>query len=204
VESVVVVFSILLALVVNEWRQEAEREDRRERATEAIRAELLYNYGELREVHPYHDRLADTLMALSRARVDSVDPGVRPQGWVRTSDLVSAAWEAAAATGTTSDFPYDDLLTLSRAYEEQAVFRDRKERLFDAVLRMAQGGDRWSLLRNPGGMGLVLNTLSDWEANLLREYERALGALGVPADSLEGAAEARGKSRGEGSGETPG
>lgn len=185
VESLVVVFSILLALVVNEWRQEAEREDRRERATEAIRAELLHNYRELQSVHPYHVGVADTLQAVAEIGAESVDPGVRPQGWIRSVDLVSAAWETARATGTTAHFPYDAVLTLSRAYESQAAFRRQKEDLIHAVLRRAMDRDVPSLLNDPRGMGLVLNTLSDWEANLLRDYERTLEALGVPADSLE-------------------
>lgn len=202
VESVVVVFSILLALVVNEWRQEAEREDRRERATAAIRAELLHNYREVREVHPYHGRLADTLMALAGAGAGSADPGVRPRGWIRNADVVRAAWEAAGASGATSDLPYGALLALSRAYEEQAAFRRQKESLAEAVVGMALDRDSpLSLLENPGGMALVLNTLQQWEANLLREYERALTDLGVPADSLEASAGAPGEASGGAAGD---
>lgn len=193
VESLVVVFSILLALVVNEWRQEEEREDRRERATEAIRAELLHNYRELQSVHPYHVGLADTLRSAFETGAESVDPGVRPQGWIRSVDLVSAAWETARATGTTADFPYDAVLTLSRAYESQAGFRRKKEDLIHPVLLRAMDRDVPSLLNDPRGMGLVLNTLSDWEANLLREYERTLEALGVPADSLRMPADSPGR-----------
>lgn len=186
VESIVVVFSILLALVVNEWRQNVEREERRERATEAIRSELLHNHRELRDVHAYHRRLADTLLTLSSAGVETVDPGVRPRGWLLPVDLVSAAWEAARATGATSRVRHELLLNLSRAYEEQARFRRQREDLVAAVLRRAMDPATRSLLDNPGGMRLALNQVSDWEGLLLREYEQALEALGVPADSLEG------------------
>lgn len=186
VESIVVVFSILLALVVNEWRQDVEREEQRERATEAIRSELIHDYRELRGVHAYHERLADTLLALTDAGAESLDPGVRPEGWIQSVDMVSAAWEAARATGTTSRFRYELLLALSRAYEEQATFRRQREILFSTVFRRAMDPDTPSLLGDPGGMGLTLNTLSDWETNLLGEYERALEVLGVPPDSLEG------------------
>lgn len=185
VESVVVVFSILLALIVNEWRQEAEREERRERATAAIRAELLHNYRELRAVHPYHADLADTLLTLASSGAERVDGGVRPRGWTLPTDLVSAAWAAARSTGTTSDLPYPLLLTLSRAYEEQARFQRNKNGLTAEVLSLAIQRDRASLLGQPGGMAGVLSSISDWEALLLRQYERALDALDVPPDSLE-------------------
>ena len=185
VESLVVVFGILLALVVNEWRQEAEREERREHATAAIRADLLHNYRELRAVHPYHADLADTLLALASSGAGRVDAGVRPRGWTLATDLVSAAWAAARSSRTTSDLPYPLLLTLSRAYEEQARFQRNKNDLTAEVLSLAIQRDRASLLGQPGGMAGVLSSIAGWEALLLREYGRALESLGVPRDSLE-------------------
>lgn len=189
VESVVVVFSILLALVVNEWRQEREQAERSQRAKEAIRAELLHNHRQLARVHPYHDRLADTLRILSAGGVSSVEPGVRPKGWIRNVDLVSAAWDAAAATGATARFDYPILLATSRAYGDQRTFLRRTDGLISSILDLSMGpGGGPTLLGSPGGMAAALSVLSDGEANLLREYERALSALGVPADSLERAA----------------
>jgi len=85
-ESIIVVFSILLAQLVNEWRQEHDRAERKDRARRAIRAELLHNQREVRNVHPYHVRVADTLMALANAGAGSVDPGVRPNGWIVPAD----------------------------------------------------------------------------------------------------------------------
>lgn len=58
----------------------------------------------------------------------------------------------------------DTLLTLSRAYEEQATFVRKKELLIGALLRRSLDRD---------------------VPSLLSEYERTLDALGVPADSLE-------------------
>lgn len=92
VASIVVALSILLALVVNVWRQETEREDRRSRARQAIRAELLHNHGEIKRVHPYRVRLCDTLSTLSAAGVDSADSGVRPRGMAGAIDDLSD-WE---------------------------------------------------------------------------------------------------------------
>lgn len=61
------------------------------------------------------------------------------------------------------------------------------------LLRTAPEGTAWaesvdpdtpSLLDDPGGMGVTLDTLSGWATNLPGELERALEALGEPADSL--------------------
>lgn len=184
VESVVVVFSILLALVVNEWRQERTREARKERSMDAIRMELAHNYRALQEVHPYHTQLADTLRQLVNRGAESVSPGIRPRGWILPVDLVSAAWSAAQSTGTTGQFRYPVLLSVSRAYEEQSEFRRRVDGIFSAVMSMALNRGSGSLLDNPGGMAGVVYTVAQWERGLLREYEAALEGLGMKPDSV--------------------
>lgn len=70
-EIPVIIVSVLVALAFNEWRMNAEREDRVARAVEAVRNELAANKASLASVVPYHESMVEQLRA-RRWRVASL------------------------------------------------------------------------------------------------------------------------------------
>jgi hypothetical protein len=98
-EVVSVVFAVLLALGVDEWRDARARRDLAERALAAVAGEIRSNADELRETAPAHaalrERTARTLATLDgEGRVDlAVDYGIPL--------LTSAAWRTACWSSST-------------------------------------------------------------------------------------------------------
>src|SRR5262249_12130356 len=66
-ESALIVFSILLALAVNQWVDKRKQRETTDRAVTAIRAEIAGNADRVRERLPYHRQLEADLR-----RVDSL------------------------------------------------------------------------------------------------------------------------------------
>lgn len=182
VESVVVVFSILLALAADEWRREREIEERVDRAVEAMRAELADNADRLRVAARYHRQVGDTLMALAARGAREFDvERVRPRGWLMTPDLLVTSWETAEATGTTGAIDYGVARILAQAYREQEEYLSQR-RTVSSNFHLAvllQGMD--VLLANPDRLAGLIRDVAAWEENLLATYDRALESLSSEA-----------------------
>lgn len=177
VESVVVVLSILLALGVDEWRDRRESELRVQRSLRSIRSEVERNRQRLRDVAEYHVTLADTLRALAANGVADVGADVYPRGWLLTPELVSGAWRAANATGTTAEMPLEIVLDLSETYEQQAQYRARRESIIPMLYGSLLDDGGASFAARYTSMAAIIHDVGDWEASLLRRYERALARL---------------------------
>lgn len=177
VESAVVVFSILLALAVNEWWDQRETEAAVQRSLRSIQGEMERNRSRLEEVARYHRELADTLKTLVNAGAEEVPEGVPAHGWLQTPELTSAAWRGAGTTGTASEMPHDLVLILSEAYREQEQYEETRQAivpvLYDILMERGQNTLR-PMFRPLSG---IISDVASWEAQLLKKYERALEEL---------------------------
>lgn len=126
-DSVLIVFSILLALAVNAWWSGREDRARVEQALAYLDAEVVSNREMVRSLLPYHQQLAQLFQeALTEEDAMSLEgiqqagfQGFRPPGFVR------AAWEAALAGGVPGLMDFDDVSLLGQVYSKQ----DRVDRL---------------------------------------------------------------------------
>lgn len=123
IESALIVFSILLALGVNQWADHRNREALQRHALESIASEIHANQARVADALHYHrllleqTRLADTngkigSFAQWRAAVPAFKGFHNP-------DLEDTAWETALSTGAIKDLPFDRLAALSGAYSYQ-------------------------------------------------------------------------------------
>jgi len=137
-EATLIVFSILLALYTNHWREERTANQRLDTAIAGIRLELLQNQAILQNILPYHqaevDRLHRFLSRPDLARQvkgkdlfevlkhsdDLKFRGIwNPQ--VSPSDLSDTAWESAIVSGVLPRMRPELLKALTSYYSSQGT-----------------------------------------------------------------------------------
>lgn len=127
IESLLIVFSILLALAMNAWWGGREDRARIAQALVHLDAEILANRDLVTSLLPYHEALVGIFAefveredaATNRDLQDAGFRGFRPPSFLR------AAWETALASGVSGLMDFDDVSRLGRVYSVQ----DRVDRL---------------------------------------------------------------------------
>lgn len=178
VESALIVFSVLLALALDEWRESRRQAARVNVAVEAIRSELLSNRRAVERALLFHRATHDTLASFAAAGQQPPHRMYYGRGMFKPARVVATAWESARESGVTNSLPYDLVLTLSAVYANQR----RYEALGDAIVAdlyadvRARGAE--PVLRD-GFVGFVTLTedFANREANLLEDYDGAGAAL---------------------------
>lgn len=124
IESLLIVFSILLAFFVNEWRETRSQKMRTAQALHNIETELSKNLESLESVLPYHNKIKIKLNAL---RTDP-QTNAQPQSLFKLTlqaapkslmapVLQNTAWETARATNALSQLDYDVIHKLATVYQ---------------------------------------------------------------------------------------
>jgi hypothetical protein len=178
-ETVAIVFGVLLALVLDDWRQERQEREILTSVTLSLRAELERNQRALEANLPYHESMLDSLDARlapsERGRrtlwVQAAQlPILRQLGFeegVRTEvSLATGAWEAARASGALTRIGIDELFLLSAAYTAMADL-DR------ALERLAERHDRYTVaIHEPvRSAAPLVDLVSGLRAVVVREVE---------------------------------
>ncbi len=127
-ESVLIVFSILLALVINEWRADQKLESDKEKILESIVLELENNLKSLRAVMSYHKKVAQKMgEILSQKNVIDVlgkKNGIElffqySEDGFQEPRVQANAWQTAQLSGILSQFDNETIYRLSALYELQ-------------------------------------------------------------------------------------
>lgn len=186
VEMFVIVFSVLLALILDSWRQDRAQRFVSESLTLSLLSELEANQRTLEARLPYHEAMLDTF----RARVDRTLERVKdprslsstlrtpslaelgfPDG-IKTYPLTRNAWATTRASTAISQMEPGLVFVLSTAYTTQEEVGSTAERLrekLDGYVLAAIEGER-------PAFALVdfTSTLSDlvqWEQALCNSYQ---------------------------------
>lgn len=183
-ESGLIVFSVLLALFLNEYREQIKQEREKERALIMIKAELKNNHQTLIKWLDYHESV---LKNFDQA-VENIDqvPAFdsknsfisqqMPEGLVQ--DLLDdSTWEAIKESGIASSFDIEAVFALSRLYsiQNQGVASTIK-RLLNIMgsreaVREAEYKETLALIRN------TFHELVAQEAYLIHIYEKTFEDL---------------------------
>jgi hypothetical protein len=130
VESALIVASILVALALDEWREDREDEEMIQRALGSFLSEIERNRVKVEEAAPFNQGLRLVLARRYRNRdIDTVDEFVNTVGSYDPLRLQATAWETALATGSLAKMDYELVSALSMAY----ILQDR-------YLTTSQGG----------------------------------------------------------------
>lgn len=144
-EALMVVFAVLVALGVEEWREERQLRAFADRARAAVDLELEQNLDEFRSDGPDlidgRDRVGSTLQQLREAQEMSPDE----EGSVDFSfgfdfpDISTAAWRVAQSSQAAPYFDYDWVIERARQYEGFETYLDARDQVLDAMSALFMG-----------------------------------------------------------------
>jgi len=194
VQSVMIVFSILLALWVDQWKQQRADHHLVIVSLSNFLKEVKQNEARLDDILPYHKGMRTILTELGRAQ--SIHTPAEFQSAVgidglRPPFLLATAWQTALATGALAHMDYETVSALSLTYTLQDRFRADSRTGLQAVIQASnfQPGHAASAIRSTD-MYLQETVASEEElratyAQAARVIQQELVTLGgsAPADT---------------------
>jgi type II secretory pathway pseudopilin PulG len=187
IESVLVVFSILAALGVNQWQNTKQNDEKATQAIAAFRREIEQNRARLVSVAPVHRGLRDAVQALGGTGMLSTAEQFHqnlPPDQLRPPFLTETVWETSLTTGAIPHIEFDIVNALSLTYSIQERFTEFSRTSMPTLAR----GVSVPPEEMPAAVREVIVYLADLsrgEAELLAAYEEVLRILqeSSPADS---------------------
>ena len=194
-EAVLIVFSILLALYTNHWREERAARQRVDRDLAAIRVELQEDRAILADVYPYHKQEVQTFgkflerpdlerhvrgKDMFEAITDNKDELMWHGVWqphVTPSSLSDTAWKTAVANGDLPLMSSDLVKSLTDYYTFQDSGLVHYLQLTDQIYMSPTPYDRSQtviMLRTLRG---TFYQLADHEGSLLEQVDKTLQVL---------------------------
>lgn len=177
VESALIIFSVLLAFVLNDWREDRARADRASVALASIRAELEANRIQVDTTRRYHRALADSMFRLAAAGVPEISYSLYPKGLIRIPDVTAGAWQSAQSTGATTDMPHRTTLSLARAYERQAEYLRWRDAVIQNVQNHMLDEGVEVINREYSHVAGSISDVAHWERRVVERYDSALASL---------------------------
>lgn len=120
-EALMVVFAVLVALGVEQWREERQLRAFADRARAAVDQEIELNLGEFRNSEPNliegSETVATVLQALLEARESGESGSVGHSFTFSEPEISMAAWRVAQASQAAPYFDYDWVIERARHYE---------------------------------------------------------------------------------------
>ena len=139
VQSVMIVLSILLALWVDQWKQQRSERDLVIASLSNFLKEAQQNQARLDDILPYHKGLRSMLGGLEKSPSSIKTAGdfqsaIGVDG-LRPPFLVATAWQTAVATGALTKIDYATVSALSLTYTLQDRFREESRSGIQNVLQ---------------------------------------------------------------------
>jgi hypothetical protein len=139
-----VVFAVLLALGVDEWRERRNQEALAERARVSILEEIRANREELRNTREANRALLQKIEAALPRLAE--DPGARLEEGsdvqlainYQLALLSSAAWQTAQMTQAAHFIDYDWVTRVSRVYDQQALYLTSQSGIVELISSLAE------------------------------------------------------------------
>lgn len=178
IESLLIAFSILAALAVDEWREERQTRKRVAQTLESFAVELQENQRNLEKLTVYHERVQKEIGRLNRegAFQKASDLGKIPDfhGFTppRPKD---AAWRTALGTGGLAELDFETASLLSSVY----IYQENLVELGRSLLSLLQPQNLLEANVPTTSMVLYeyLNDITINERGLLEVYRQVLKHL---------------------------
>lgn len=190
-EIAAVIVAILLALGINEWWEDHEREGRKAELTEKLYLELGENLARLKASHQHHtdqlNLIRDEIYGkegLTKADYEALHLALYRKGILKPALLTGTNWEIAKLTDLISYMEMEQLRTFTRVFAMHEVHDDQWQQNADAQVFANVEQDPEKLVQ------LYFDILNEtwWvEKGLLETLEAALEgrAVPLPGDPVE-------------------
>ena len=124
IESALIVVSILVALGLDEWRDDRQDEEVIQNALSNFLIEIQQNRTRVEDAAPFNEGLRQVLRRHYEANdVETIDEFVNMVESYSAVGLHSTAWDTALATGSLSKMEYDLVRALSLTYSLQVRYQ---------------------------------------------------------------------------------
>ncbi|HEX8570903.1 MAG TPA: hypothetical protein VF699_13420 [Caulobacteraceae bacterium] len=182
-ESLLIVFSVLVALGVDEWRAERETGQRVEQARAALVQEIRANRERLLQPHlmPYHRALHARLNTLMAEQApDGADFERAFTGFTGVHPFIGqdAVWESVNSGDVAQHLPREELLLLSAIYSGQEALDELHFGVRAALIQPSVDfREPMYMLSQAEMMRSYLGDAIPAQQELLGLYDRALARL---------------------------
>ena len=136
-EAVMVVFAVLVALGVEEWREERQLRGFADRARAAVDLEIRQNLAEFQRSRQGlidgRDEVAQVLQALTEAQESGESGAVSAQLGFDFPETSTAAWRVAQASQAAPYFDYDWVIERARHYDSVDRYVDLQARFLEEI-----------------------------------------------------------------------
>ena len=165
VEASMVVFALLVALALEEWRQEQRLLEFADRAQVAVVAEIEANLQEL-------DGTRDALLAMQGILTEVLESGdLAVMGGdleLTLPELSHAAWEVAQGSEAAPYFEYEWVIEMARAYEVLEVYSSSSDNLIVAMSAVIGRDATIDRIADIFGWLAIVNGIHEQAADRLR------------------------------------
>ncbi|MEM9340076.1 MAG: hypothetical protein AAGA66_15175 [Bacteroidota bacterium] len=186
IEALLIVFTVSLALALNEWRTNVKERKIENKVLKNIVSEITSNKKDLESKLLYHQQTARNIGAylssdslwstLSyRSAVEAISL-MMPDG-ISNPNLQSGAWNSAVLSGVVNSFDYDVLYTLSNLYQVQETGPNSTWKIMAGFFSESGSYDPKNARQLALRFQLAFGELYSQERSLLSNYERALKIL---------------------------
>ena len=175
-EAVLIMMSVALGLMANEWRVARDNEKEAVTALEFIREEIGSNHEKVKDILPYRQQITDSLTVLMN-RVFTTGEQVStaelfyamPEGF--TVPIISRnSWDLANQTGAISHVPFELAIELSQLYDHQQFYQKKVDQLGDN-LYVAGNINTRDQSSSAVAFRMLANDILIQENRLVRSYE---------------------------------
>jgi hypothetical protein len=178
-EMAMIVFSVLLALSLDSWREHRKERSLAREALLAIGAEIETDLDGIEKQRPAQERLAADLEQSVRQFKAGHTPDT-PMVALHPAAFTSAAWNSAISTQAVAHMDLSTVQALSRFYDAQK-WMDRVEDSWIRIVAGPAGADRASQLQSLEARLYLIRTYLEIEQHLTEVGAKAREAIpGAP------------------------
>lgn len=181
-ESLLIVFSVLFALFIDQCQSDAKERERTESILGNIRLELERNLGSTRRLVSYHDAVLEKLGAtptdsleeifFSEGRFLIYDNDIAPLG-VSQEVFKDIAWNTAEREDISGRISFERAQTLFEVYQQQQNVTNTIAKLVD-ILSERDTHRKELVTETVAIMRKLFEEMRSQEIQLVSQYERAL------------------------------
>lgn len=132
IEVFSIVLGVLLALGMNEWREQRAHQTQVKAALQNISHELRSNLDVLTTIHENNAVTVDAIAKSGETEADTADN----RTFIPGLQLRKTAWETLQSTGVSNYADYETMLQLSGTYSMQGVYTQTGVLLTEAAMNM--------------------------------------------------------------------
>jgi hypothetical protein len=171
------VLSVLLALVLDEWRRGRQERAELALAVRSIRSELAENRSAVERARANHLAMHDSLLQYAGRR-EAPPARIYYGGVFNPAPVLDVAWESARSGGSLDRLPYELRLTLARVYDRQLRYRAMGDAIAQSAMTDVQRRGGEAVFRDGYANFLLLTEdFANRERVLTETYDSVLATL---------------------------